>query len=149
MSVHFFSRLGIIKKVYHQQSNHFDRPKDKIPHRIVSLAKPYIRPIVRGKETKRVEFGMKASVWQIDGIDFLEHGDFEAFHEGIRLIKGIWMHRRYFGRLTQAAADAIYATNKNRRYCTENKISNCFKPKGNQGKDKEQKQSMRTVYTTK
>ena len=145
LNVHFFNRLGVIKKVHMQQRNHFDRPKDKTPNRIVSLAKPYIRPIIRGKETKRVEFGMKTNEWQVDGINFLEHGDFEAFHEGIRLIQGVWMHRRYFGRLSQAAADAIYATNKNRRYCTSNGISHNFKPKGNQGKHQEQKKSMQAV----
>jgi transposase, IS5 family len=50
-----------IKLIYQQQKHHFDNPKAKISDRIVSIYKPYIRPIVRGKENKPVEFGMKAT----------------------------------------------------------------------------------------
>ena len=44
--------IGIITKVYRQQKKHFgnDNPRESIPERIVSLAKPYVRPIVRGKK---------------------------------------------------------------------------------------------------
>ena len=44
--------LEIITKMYRQQKNHFqskDR-RESIPNRIVSISKPYVRPIVRGKE---------------------------------------------------------------------------------------------------
>ena len=47
-------------------------------HRIVSIDRPYLRPIVRGKENKRVEFGAKVNNIQIDGISFIEHHSFEA-----------------------------------------------------------------------
>ncbi|MCI6081826.1 MAG: hypothetical protein MR724_09780, partial [Prevotella sp.] len=42
------STLGIITKVYRQQKNHFDSndPRESIPDRIVSISKPYVRPIV-------------------------------------------------------------------------------------------------------
>ena len=33
-----------------------------------SIDRPYIRPIIRGKENKRVEFGTKVNNIQIDGI---------------------------------------------------------------------------------
>ena len=52
---------------------------------IVSIDKSYIHPIVRGKETKSVEFGSKVNMIQTDGINFIEHLSFSAFHEGIRL----------------------------------------------------------------
>jgi IS5 family transposase len=41
-----------VKMVYQQQYHHFNYPKVKIKERIVSIYKPYIRPIVRGKENK-------------------------------------------------------------------------------------------------
>ena len=53
--------LDIITKMYRQQKNHF-RSKDcreSIKDRIVSISKPYVRPIVRGKEVKSVEFCLK------------------------------------------------------------------------------------------
>lgn len=40
----------LIQKVYAQQQFHYDNPGESIPNRIVSLHKPYLRPIVRGKE---------------------------------------------------------------------------------------------------
>lgn len=138
-----FSRLGWIKKIYQQQQLHYDRPSAKVPNRIVSLAKPYLRPIVRGKETRRVEFGMKVNMLQVDGINFIEYGDFEAFHEGIRLKKTIWAHRRYFSKVTHLGADAIYATNANRRYCSAQGITTGFRRKGRAGKQEDQAKIMR------
>lgn len=120
----------LIQKVYTQQQFHYGHPGESIPDRIVSLHKPYLRPIVRGKEKKRVEFGAKVNVWQVDGINFIEHFSFDAFHEGIRLKQGIAFHTKHFGKPRQVGADAIYATNENRKYCTKLKIATCFKPKG-------------------
>lgn len=41
-------------KIQEEQKNHFNSvdSRESIPNRIVSVSKPYIRPIVRGKETK-------------------------------------------------------------------------------------------------
>ena len=54
----------------------------KVSDRIVSIDRHYVRPIVRGKETKSVEFGAKVNNIQIDGISFIEHLSFKAFNEG-------------------------------------------------------------------
>ena len=132
-----FPRLSIIKKVYHQQQLHYDFPKTQIKDRIVSLAKPYLRPIVRGKEIKRVEFGMKVHEMQVNGINFIEYWDFNAFHEGIRMKKTIWKHQYLFRKQCKLfGGDKIYGTNKNRRYCSQHEIQTCFVPKGKQPKNK-------------
>ena len=47
----------------------------KVSDCIVSIDRYYVCPIVRGKETKSVEFGAKV----------IEHLSFKAFNEGIRL----------------------------------------------------------------
>ena len=44
----------------------------KVSDRIVSIDRHYVRPIVRGKETKSVEFGAKVNNIQIDDISFIE-----------------------------------------------------------------------------
>ena len=124
------SYFELIQKVYTQQEFHYHNPSESVPNRIVSLYKPYLRPIVRGKETKRVEFGAKVNMWQVDGLNFVEHFSFNAFHEGIRLKQGIAFHTKHFGKPRQVGADAIYATNENRTHCTKLKIATCFKPKG-------------------
>ena len=60
-------------KMLAQQRTMFETGEDKVPNRIVSLDKDYIRPIIRGKETKRVEFGAKVNMIQVDGLNFIEH----------------------------------------------------------------------------
>ena len=60
--------------------------RENIPNRIVNLSKPHIITIVRGKETKMVEFGAKGNNILIDGISFIEKLSFNAFNEGTRLM---------------------------------------------------------------
>jgi hypothetical protein len=112
---------------------------ESVSDRIVSISKDYIRPIVRGKEVKTVEFGAKVNMIQFDGINFIEHLSFDAFHEGIRLQQSIWYGRELIGKITHVAGDDIYATNANRTYCTSHKIVNNFKRKGKPGKYEEQR----------
>lgn len=123
----------LIGKVYEQQRFHYEQPKKSVPDRIVSLFKPFIRPIIRGKQGnggKRVEFGAKVNTWQVDGLNFIEHLSFSAFHEGVRLKQGIAFHHQHFGKLKQLGADALYANNENRRYVKALGIATCFIPKG-------------------
>lgn len=139
------NRLKVINKLKEQQWQlHFGK-EAKVPDRIVSLHKPYVRPIIRGKEVKPVEFGVKVNMLQVDGISFIEHMSYDNFNEGTRLQSTIDLQKRYFGGCHQMGADAIYATNANRKYCTENKIATSFVAKGNEGKTKEQKSQMRSI----
>ncbi len=109
-----------------------------IDHRIVSIDRPYIRPVVRGKENKRVEFGAKVNNIQIDGISFIEHHSFEAFNEGVRLKNCIQYHRELTGiDVKRVGADTIYANNENRKYCTGKGITTCFARKGPKTKDED------------
>lgn len=145
LKANFYKRLNCIKKVYQQQQLHYDTPGTKIENRIISLAKPYLRPIVRGKETRRVEFGMKVHEMQINGINFIEHWNFEAFHEGNRMKSTLWKHQHLFKQKCKFfGGDQIYATNKNRKYCSQHQVQTCFRPKGRAVQDqllaKQQKQ---------
>lgn len=148
VKTNFFERISTVKKVYNQQQIHFDNPKTKIKikNRIVSLAKPYLRPIVRGKETKRVEFGMKVHEMQVGGINFIEHWDFEAYHEGVRMKQTLWKHQYLFKRKCSLfGGDQIYANNKNRSYCSSKNITTCFRPKGKLPADKTIRKQKRQV----
>ena len=126
-------RRRVVNQVFEQQYLYFHEGK-KPKGRIVSLAKDYLRPIVRGKETKRVEFGAKVNKIQVDGINFIQRLDFNAFNEGTCLRNSIFLSRRLFGRVDAVGADAIYATNKNRSYCSGQHISTDFVRKGRAGK---------------
>lgn len=145
LSAGHHNRLHIIYKVQEQQWKlHFGK-EAQVPNRIVSLHKPYVRSIVRGKETKPAEFGAKVNMLLVDGISFIEHLSYDNFNEGGRLQNSIHLQQRYFGACHQIGADNIYATNANRKYCTKNKIATSFPPKGHEGQYKEQKSQMRSI----
>lgn len=130
LKAEFYQRLKIIRLIYRQQQYLFKHPGNKVKNRIVSVYKPYLRPIKRGKENKPVEFGAKVHMMQVDGINIIEHISFSAFHEGKRLKASIIKHKAMFGECHQVSADAIYATNENRRYCRKQHIFTGFIPKG-------------------
>ena len=117
----------------------------KVSDRIVSIDRHYVRPIVRGKETKSVEFGAKVNNIQIDGISFIEHLSFKAFNEGIRLKGCIRMQQKLMNvRVRCAAGDSIYANNANRRFCTKYGISTSFVRKGRAAKDEPLRKVLRS-----
>ena len=136
-------RLSIIRKVLVQEKELFEGRK--VNDRIVSIDRHYVRPIVRGKETKSVEFGAKVNNIQIDGISFIEHISFKAFNEGIRLKNCIRMQQKLVKvRVTCAAGDSIYANNANRKYCTKYGISTSFVCKGRAAKDEHLRKVLRS-----
>lgn len=141
---HFHKRFSIIKKVLIQQQDRF--LGKEVKGLIVSIDKDYIRPIVRGKESKRVEFGAKVNSIQVDGINFIEHLSYEAFHEGIRLPQCINLHQSLLGkRITHVAADALYATNANRSYCRSRGIFTGFARKGKPATDEKERSKLRSL----
>ena len=136
-------RLSIIRKVLVQEKEMFEG--GKVGDRIVSIDRHYIRPIVRGKEIKSVEFGAKVNNIQIDGISFIEHISFKAFNEGIRLKDCIRMQQKLMNvRVRCVAADSIYANNANRKFCTKYGISTSFVRKGKAAKDEPLRKVLRS-----
>lgn len=145
----YFSRIHIIEKVYEQQLHKYQRGQHPA-NRIVSLDKDYLRPIVRGKENKRVEFGAKVHMLQVDGINFIEHFSYEAFHEGNRLLSAMTFHQQLMEVDCQKlAADTLYATNDNRKECSKRKIATSFIPKGPVAKDEEERKKVRVELARK
>lgn len=138
-----YARLKVARTIYQQQSYMHKNNVRSVRHRIVSLYKPYLRPIIRGKERKRYEFGAKVHMSQVDGLNFIEHLSFEAFHEGIRMWTSIHKHRKRFGKCSQYAGDKIYATNANRKKAKKQNIQTSFLPKGRKAKDEEQRKQTR------
>lgn len=136
LSEYVAKRFKTIRKVYEQQSYLVQNKTTSVKNRIVSLSQPHIRPIVRGKENKPVEFGIKAHIMQVGGINIVEHHSFEAFNETTRLKHAYFKHRTLIGPCTHLAADGIYPTNSNRRFCSAKKLQTNFVAKGKSIKDK-------------
>ena len=130
--------LEVITKVYRQQKNHYNSgdARESIPDRIVSVSKPYIRPIVRGKETKSVEFGAKCNNILIDGISFIEKLSFNAFNEGTRLKHCVSLAQKLTGvEVKKIGGDQGYSGNDNRTFCKDNGIETSFTQKGRTSKN--------------
>jgi hypothetical protein len=129
-----------VKMVFSQQKAMFESGTHSIQNRIVSLHKPYLRPIVRGKEQHPVEFGMKLHKIQVGGISFIQRSDFNAFNEGKELKKSVLFHYKLFDvRCKEIGADAIYGSRENRAFCQKLGITTNFVPLGRKSK-KEDKQ---------
>jgi hypothetical protein len=102
-----------------------------IEHRIVSIHQPHVRPIVRGKEQAKVEFGSKIHVSVIDGISFVDELSWDAFNEGSHLKDYVEHYRRRFGYYPrEILADKIYCTRANRAWLKEHGITLKGKPLG-------------------
>lgn len=143
----YWQRRETIGHIYEQQYRKFyheENPKD----RIVSIDKAYIRPIVRGKEIKKVEFGAKVHKLQIDGISYIEHLSFDAFNEGIRLNDTIYLAQSLTStKVKVLGADGIYANNKNRKALKVQSIQTDFKRKGKPSKHEEHRRQLAQMIT--
>lgn len=103
----------------------------KVSNRIVSFHRPQIRPMVRGKEGKNVEFGPKGHISQVDGFVFLDHLQYDPFHEGIQLESCLKKHEERFNKNPELLlADQLYATRDNRTLLDEKDIPHSFKRMG-------------------
>ena len=60
-------RLNTLRSIYRQQKYMYDKRTHSVPDRIVSVSQPFVRPIVRGKAGKPVEFGAKLGISVVDG----------------------------------------------------------------------------------
>ena len=83
--------------------------------RIVSISQPYVRPIVRGKVNKSVEFGSKLSVSLTDaGLARVDLLRWDAFHEGLDLQSQVEAYRERYGYYPESVlGDPIYGTRDN------------------------------------
>lgn len=89
LNVQQTKRLETIRGIYEQQKYMYDNHTHSVPNRIVSVSQPFVRPIVRGKAGKPVEFGMKLDISVVDGWTRLEYRSFDAYNEAANLQKMI------------------------------------------------------------
>ena len=111
-------RLGTIRAVYEQQKYMYDNRTHSVPDRIVSVSQPFVRPIVRGKAGKPVEFGAKLDISVVDGWTRLECCSFDAYNEAGNLREMAERFRAREGHYpSRILADKIYRNRENLSYC--------------------------------
>ncbi len=116
-------RLETLRKIYEQQKYMYDNHTHSVSDRIVSVSQPFIRPIVRGKAGKPVEFGAKLDISVSDGWTRLECWSFDAYNEATKLIETIERYRTREGHYPERIlADKIYRNRENLNYCKLHRI---------------------------
>jgi len=113
----------VIQELYRQQKQMYDDKTHKISGRIVSISQPHIRPIVRGKSGKEVEFGAKISVSVVEGYSYLDKVSWDAYNESKDLIPQIKSFNERFGHYPEwVSADKIYGNRENRAFMKQHGI---------------------------
>lgn len=113
-----YQKLQTICELYLQQKKMFEEKTHRCENRIVSIAQPHLRPIVRGKANAPVEFGAKVATAHICGFSFIIHMGYDNFSEAKYLEKTAEEYKRLFGFYPKVIiGDRAYAINPNRDFC--------------------------------
>ena len=113
----------VIQTLNDQQREMYQNDSDRCDDRIVSISQPHVRPILRGKQGKKTEFGSKIGLSLMDGFVKADTHSWDAYNESRDLIKQAESYKKlsgYYPELNQA--DKLYATNDNRKWSTKRNI---------------------------
>lgn len=123
--------LLVLHTVYEQQEQMYRTHTKSIAHRIVNIHQPHVRPIVRGKDKAKVEFGSKLQICLVNGFTFIDRLSWDAFNEGQWLKDSVEQYKRRFGYYPkEVLADQIYCNRDNRKWMKEKGIRLMAKPLG-------------------
>jgi hypothetical protein len=136
----------IIQQVYRQQEEMHRKRIQRCDDRIVSISQPYIRPVVRGKASKKAEFGAKIGV-SLTGnqLAHVDHLEWDSYYEGHDLPDQVEDYKKRHGHYPEVViGDPLYGSRKNRSYLKERKIRFSGKALGRPKKEtKENQQQLR------
>lgn len=119
----YLKRYEAIKTLYDQQQTMYDTGTNSCPNRIVNIAQPFVRPIVRGKNGRKVEFGAKINLSISNGFSRISHHSFEAFNEGTKLEEAVEQYKKTYGNYPEVViADQIYGNRNNRNFLKSKEI---------------------------
>ncbi|MBL4772071.1 MAG: IS5 family transposase [Alcanivoracaceae bacterium] len=125
-------QLWVIKQLISQQEYMYNNKVKRCDDRIVSIAQPHVRPIVRGKQNKSVEFGSKLNVsLTTDGISYVNHIGWNNYNEGKDMELLVNDYKRQHGYYPEAVvADPLYGSRDNRKFLKGLNIRFAGKPLG-------------------
>ena len=126
-----YRKLLVASEIYRQQELMYRQRVHRVDERIVNLAQPHVRPIIRGKAGTPVEFGAKISASCAHGFATLDRLSWSAFNEGGDLPLQAERYRARHGHYPAVIrADGIYRTRENRQWCAERGIRLAGPPLG-------------------
>jgi hypothetical protein len=124
-------QFWVIQTLNEQQRKMYREKTNRCDDRIVSISQPHVRPIVRGKQGRKVEFGSKLGLSLANGFVKGDTISWDAYNEGSDLEMQAEAYKALYGYYPELIlADKIYATNKNRTWCKNNNIRLSATPKG-------------------
>jgi len=127
----YMRQFWVIQTLNVQQRKMYNEKTNRCDDRIVSISQPHVRPIVRGKQGKKVEFGSKLGLSLANGFVKGDTLSWDAYNESIDLKRQAEAHKALYGYYPEVILiDKIYATNENRTWCKENNIRLTATPKG-------------------
>ncbi len=127
----FSEKMGAPAKPFRKQLWMYENESKRVDDRIVSISQPHIRPIIRGKAEKPVEFGAKLSVSCFDNYVFLDHLSWDNFNESGDFKKQVEKYKNLTGYYPSSVhVDKIYRTRENRAWCKERGIRISGSPLG-------------------
>ena len=123
LSCRHAERFNTLRRIYEQQKYMYENKVHSVPNRIVSVSQPFIRPIVRGKAGKPVEFGAKLDISVVNCWARLERCSFDAYNEAGNLQEITERFRAREGHYpARILADKIYRNRENLAYCRQHGI---------------------------
>lgn len=121
----------VIQLIFDQQKKMYEQRTNRHTHRIVNIYQPYVRPILRGKEKHKVEFGSKIGASEFDGFTRLDHLSWDAYNESSDLIPQVERYQKLTGYYPEVVmVDQIYMARENRKWLKEKGIRHIGKPLG-------------------
>lgn len=121
----------VIQHLYEQQKYMHEQRVNTVSDRIVNLYQPYVRPMPRGKDKSKTEFGAKISASEVDGMSRVEHISWDSFNESVDVELQAKNFLQTYGHYPELLlADQIYLNRKNRKWLNEKGIRIVGKPLG-------------------
>jgi transposase, IS5 family len=129
-------RYWVLPHLFGQQYAMYATQTRRCDDRIVSISQPYIRPIIRGKQGKTVEFGAKISVSLTGrGLAHVDELHWSAQHEGHDLQGQVEAYKKRYGCYPEVViADTAYGSRDNRSFLKQHNIRFAGKPLGRPSK---------------
>lgn len=129
----------VIQHVYTQQSFMYKNNIHRCDNRIVNIFQPHVRPIIRGKQKSKVEFGAKLGLSLSNGFSRLDTISWDAYNESCDLKKSVESYRKLHGHYPDLVqVDQIYATKENRAFLKSLGIRITAKPLGRPSKQRKE-----------
>lgn len=129
----------VIQELFRQQEKMYKEKVHQCEDRIVNVYQPYVRPIVRGKNGRKVEFGSKVNIGLVNGMSLVSKISYDAYNESTDLIKQVEEYKRGFGFYPKIiVTDQLYGTRENRKWLKERGIIYSGKPLGRPPKETEE-----------